>query len=410
MLNITPKNCLKGFVFTCAFAIATSAFAAKKEAPLDLSILEHRDFFAQMMDSSERITLRKLEAAIEKSKSDIQSAEYLVNTKPSAFRDANEVKTIVKNGEKLLKAAEIELQQTQRELIAHLGTIQTKHKAQQEAASKKFGFDLESTTYEVALQSSVSAALETARNTGYKTVVYSAAFVTNENETNKYSVEARNEIYDQLVEIDGTNFQISLNLDLKLDDNAQFTFGNIDSFADDKLALLAIELIESDQDSGHLCVRLLDLYSFQIIDMALAHVTEIPELNEIAIDSETAEEENTAEVDDSTPIAIGAEIVDKGMWIDRLASQEYNFKVSADIDAPLIPSLLLMHTIVENTSMKVIDEAFVNRAYGSESIEATAEAGAELKISSGEETLTISALSYSNDRTLEIGSMQLKFK
>ncbi|MGC6423942.1 MAG: hypothetical protein ACON4O_03030 [Lentimonas sp.] len=422
MLKVYDKTCLKGILFICAFAFTSSLVVAqKKEEPVDLSILRERDQIARTMDQSARIKLLKIEAVIEKATSDVQSAQYQINTKPTPMRGPDEVKQIVKNGETLLAKASAELDQGQRKLVAFLSEAKQTVQKEQAAASKRFSFALESASYDAALGSSMSTLLNSARNRGYK-VLFDTGFLTTDAATTAFKADARNATYDKLVAVDGVNFTVNLALELQLGEDGKFSFENSESFGQEKLALLAIEVLQADDSNGHLVLKLVDVSDFRVIDLVVTKISNIPELIDVPVETTAEPSDETEEasreiaaaetslVADPIRLAVGADITDNGLWIDRLATQSYNFKIVANTEPSVIPAVLLMDTVLENTSMKVIDTTFADRAYGSEELEAEAIAGAELTISSSEETLKLSATSYSNNRVLEIGTMQISYE
>ena len=138
-----------------------------------------------------------------------------------------------------------------------------------------------------------------------------------------------------------------------------------------------------------------------------APVDDVSDLDETTDNEEIAEEE----VPEPLPLVVGADITDKGMWIDRLATQNYNFKIVTNSDAPIVPTLLMLKTVAQNSSMSLIDIDFLNRAYGTEELKANALIGAELTLDPEEDNaFTLSAKSYSNNRVLEIGTVQLNYE
>ena len=60
--------------------------------------------------------------------------------------------------------------------------------------------------------------------------------------------------------------------------------------------------------------------------------------------------------------------------------------------------------------MKMVDSDFIIRAYGSAETPAAKQAGALLTINDTGDALTLSARSYGNDRTIEIGTMALTYE
>lgn len=434
MLKNIYKNCLRNIALSCLFAFTLSTHAAPKKAePIDLSIVQQRDQLAVHMDQSQRISLLQLEGKIEQAQSDISSAQFMIDTKPSAFNPKEEVAKVNQRGKKLLGEAEARLRNAQSELVSLLSTVKAEREVVLAKEAVKFDFTLETDTYENAFTESAKALLSTARTKGYKTVFFDEIFQTNQDGTHASTPSARNKVYDKLIDIDGTHFALSVPQGLKLDeeaDSAQLTFDNLEGFKDDKLALLAIELIETSAGVNYLYFRLLDLRTHQIIAHHLTIVTEPDalleaETTEVVAETEEGSEEVTAEAASTTetaeekvadapvslePILSGVTIRDQNMWLDKLAQQTYNFEVIAETPMPLITSALLIHTILENTTMKMVDSDFILRAYGSPDSPEAKQAGALLKIIDEGDSLTLSARSYGNDRTIEIGTMALTYE
>jgi hypothetical protein len=404
--------------------VALTSHAARQTAePIDLSILEQRNVLAQSMNASQRVALLKLEADVEEAESDIRSGQYMMQTKPTAFRGQDEVKQIVKQGEETVASATIRLNDAQRVLVTFLSDAQTKRASELAVASKKFNFTVESHPYADAFEASTRTLLETARVNGYKTVFFDEILVVNEDGTQPIALSARNDAYDTLVKIDGTNFTLSLPVGLQLGDDFKLTFDNIEDYGNEKIALLAIELHQKTEGEGLLHMRLIDFKTYQVIHQKLTHTTEVGALlakEPSPVEAEENAKENsktdettaeTAEV--SRPAAkrlVSVQVNDQGLWIDRLAAQDYHFKIVTEESDSLIPAICLSYTITDLTSMKLIDEDYILRAYGDESTEFETRAGAQLTLTPTESAFNLSARSYNNDRTIEIGSMELIYE
>lgn len=391
--------------------------APHNQEPLDLSILEERNTLRQTMNASQRVTLLKLEAAVEKAASDIQSADYLIQTKISAFRDQKEVQEMVKQGEAQKKIAEIELDTAQRELVAFLTNFNSERDAQLAVAAKKFNFTLESTTYEKAFTQSTKSLLAFARTKGYSTVLFDHIFISDRDGTKRISAQARNQAYDTIVDIDGTHFTVSVPQNLKLNESSELTFDGAQSYEGKKLALLAIELIDATAEQGLLFMRLLDIQSHEIINHTLIPVSAITPLANtedeegseevtMAVETEKASEDPLA-LTQAAPLPIGAQILDTSMWIDRLALLPYSFQIVSATSESLVPQIYLAHAVTTNTDMRIADDGFLQRAYGDTEQTFTSQASAELKLSAHGEAHALSALSYNNDRVIAIGTFSL---
>ncbi|MEN8662805.1 MAG: hypothetical protein ABF330_09985 [Lentimonas sp.] len=424
MLKEISKYSLRSIAFSCLFTSMLSSYAApQKEAPIDLSIIKQFNELALNMEATQRVNLLKIEARIEQAESDIQSAQFMIDTVVSTFNTKADVAAKNRRGKHLLEEATIRLSESQRELVALLTLVQAERDAEQAKAATQLDFTLKTNTYKKAFTEATEALLDAARTNSYKTVFFEQIYLSDGDDTQVAPSEIRNKVYDRLVEIDGTHFAISVPQGLKIDqsgDSANLTFDNIADYEEDKIALLAIELIEEQSGKSLLYFRLLDLHTHEIIAHRLTIVTDTDALmvSEIATVDEATEQPATVEIraEDAPkdvpietsapgPQLTGVKIRDGNMWIDKLAQQSYKFEVASTTQQPLVTSALLIHTIIEKTSMKIVDSDFILRAYGSEDTPSAKQAGALLMISEADETLTLSARSYSNDRTIEIGTM-----
>lgn len=421
MLKSNFPHQVRRLCISCLAVVALNSAASQTDLPLDLSILKQRNVLAQSMDASERVNLLKLETKIEEAESDIRSGEYMMQTKPSAFKDDNEVKEAIQRGKELVEEATLRLYETQKALVDFLSTAQAERASKLAVAAKKFNFTIESHTYEKAFQASTKALLEAARVKGYKTVFFDKILLVNEDGSQPISTNARNDAYDTLVKIDGTNFSLSLPIGLELGKDSKLTFDNIEDYGKEKIALLAIELHQQVEGEGLLYMRLIDLKSYLIIDQKLTHTTEVGELlakEEAPTEAEENLEDTTAEVEApikspapaTTKQLVGAEVIDEGMWIDRLAQQAYKFKIVTSPSDSLIPAICLTHTISNLTAMKLLDEDYILRAYGSETTDFKSKASAQFTLNGTDNQFELSARSYSSDRTIKIGSMELNYE
>ncbi len=418
--NIFAKS-LRSIAIIYCLSLATHVATAAKEPALDLSIIAQRDALTAYMDNSQRIELLKVEEQIKSAESDIQSSQYLIQTKPSAFRSDSAAKEMVNRGKKLHEAATTNLRNAQVQLIELLQSINTKRQNQLAITAQKFNFSIQTQPYETALTKTTAAVLATARESGYKTIFFDNYFVTNADGTFPVKSDVRNTLYDALIEIDGTHFSVSVPIGLGIDTTAEqptLSFENIADYKGDKLGLFAIELIQKQGDEGMLYVRVLDLHSHQIIHQQLMHVTGVQDL----LSSEDTTVSNTTETAASAPSTATTrvkefwptrvKILDEGQWIDRLAQQPYQFEiVSNTADAALLTALLT-HTVLNNSELQVVDSDFIARAYGTETAQPASHASAQLSIAPQQNAETehqfkINAKSYSSNRVIEIGSMTL---
>lgn len=425
MLKNIFTHSLRSIVLACLFTFVINTHAApKKEAPIDLSIIKERKALALNMEASERIKLLKLEGQIDQAQSDMRSSQFMIDTKPSSFVPKEEAAAINKRGKHLNEDARERLASSQRELVDFLTSVKDEQAIDQAKEAKKFNFSLNTQDYETAFRESTEALLQAARENSYKTVFYDQLFISNKEGTQATSPQARNKVYDTLVEIDGTDFAISVPQGLKIDDSAdslQLTFDNIDDYEDDKLALFVVELMEKPTGENLLYFRLLDLHTHEIIAHQLTIVTQVDELlvsQKTTVSEKGSEEANvTTATEDAVvqttapkPVLGGANISDTEMWIDKLAQQSYKFEVASASVQSIITSALLIHTILENTSMKIVDSNFIARAYGSDETPPAKQAGAQIMIQEADDILKLSARSYSSKHTIQIGTMTLTYQ
>lgn len=424
MLTHSINRCIRNITLTCLCAIAVTAHAAREKLPpVDLSILEERDELSTYMDAAQNISLLELEKDVEQAESDLRSGEYLMQTKESAFKDSSDVRKRVQRGEALIETATVALHKAQVALVEFLNAADTIRAEQRSLSAQKYNVSLESNSYEIALIDTADSLLKVARNKGYQKVFFDSVSITNAEGTTQVTTNARNATYDTLIEVDGTNFTIGVPLGLKLDDSSKLTLDNIEDYKNDALALLAIELIQlADSEEALLYMRLLDLYTYQIIDHALLRVTGTDVLFKESATEDTADSEAPAPVETATteveatsdPLLIGANISDGDMWIDKLALQTYRFTVLTEDDNAQIYTTLLTHSLLENTTLTVIDDAYVSRVYGSKDTEFSDIADAQFNLTQDQEaedeSYLIKAAANGSERVIDIGGMTLVYE
>ncbi|MGJ8653839.1 MAG: hypothetical protein ACSHX8_11240 [Opitutaceae bacterium] len=428
MLTHSINRCIRNFTLTCLCVTTITAYAARaKLAPVDLSILEERDALSAYMDVAENITLLQLEKALEQAESDLRSSEHLMQTKESAFKDSDDVKKRVEEGEALFERATVALRDAQVALVEFLKAADTKRAEQRALLAQKYNVSLETKPYEIALIDTADTLLKTARTKGYKTVFYDGVSVTDAQETKLVTEDVRKTVYDTLVEVDGENYTLIMPTGLKLDDTSKFTLENFEDYENNAVALLAIEVIQLvDSEDALLYTRLLDLHTFQIIDHALLRVTGADVLwnaptpvensatpDTAVSDTETAAPVETAATDaeaTSIPFPIGASISDDGMWIDKLAQQTYRFTILTEDENLQLHTMFLSHSLLKNSTLTIIDDAYIARVYGSQDTEFSDIADAQFSLINDGESNQIKASANSSDHVIDIGSITLVYE
>lgn len=378
-----------------------------QKEPLDLAILERQDELAQEMNRTQRLKLVRIEEAIRQARSDLRSAQFMINAEPSAMNPKRDVKSINAEGEKIKAQAEDAIYENQKELIEFLKEVDADQKATQTTDETKFDLELESAPYAQALESACRSVMEAAWRRGYDALFFHEVFIRDSDGVRPASAAFRNEAYDTLVAIDGTNFSLHLPVDfeLKTDTAGQetdiFQYANVDSFKRDKKALLVIEIqVPEDSSTGLLAVRAVNIATQRLAAMELVKITDLANL---------LDEEDRAESADQALQRIelrgGADTIKQ---VANLA-EPYLFELQSSAEDSQV-RLLLTHTLFHNSDLSLAEGNFIKEAYGSNLTEpgnwqGQANAGIRISQADSGDAYELTLQAKGSDRALPAGTV-----
>ncbi len=333
---------------------------ASQREPIDHNILAQKGELIPFMTQSQRVDYLKLERRIERGQSNLRSGQVLAATKPSVMDPDRDIRPTIERGKKLILSAKEDIYRAQKEMVDLLKLVTEQKLAQLAVDEKKYDFTLSTASFEEALPMYSQALLETCWELGYETIFFDGAFIQAPSGTQSAGSEIRNLVYDTLVKIDGTNFSVTIPVDLRLkpetlgNNSKVFDYENASIFEKDQKALLAIELIVPDNShSALLSLRAIDMATQQIAAFELVKITDIDSLLDL----------EGLELKDALPEAI--ELRDEAQTIDTLSrlGETYSFELNCNAPTRAVPALL-SYTLLQNSNLQITDSEFLKRAYG----------------------------------------------
>lgn len=333
-----------------------------QKEPLDLAMLERQDELTREMTPAQRLKLVRIEEAIRQAQSDLRSGQFMVDTKPSIMQPDRDIKSINAEGEKIKAQAEDAIYKNQKELIEFLQKVDADQKAAQTTDETKFDLELDTVPYGKALESACRSVMETARQRGYEALFFHEVFIRNSDGIRPAGSALRNEAYDTLIAIDGTNFSLHLPVDFQLkaetagQESDIFEYANADSFKRDKKALIVIEInIPEDSSTGLLAVGAVNIATQRLDAMELFKITDLAAL---------LDEEDRAESADQALQRI--ELRGGADTIKQLANlaEPYLFELQSSAEDSQV-RMLLTHTLFHNSDLLLAEGNFIKEAYGS---------------------------------------------
>lgn len=360
------------------------------------------------MTATQRVQFIKLDSAIKDAESDLRSGQHLMETKPSTFDPDRDIRPIIERGEQLVESAGIEIQNSQKELVALLTIVESQKAVAETIDGARFDFALESSSYEEAIATHCQQLLETCWELGYETLFFDGVFTQDSQGTHRASASLRNDFYDALVKIDGTTFSVTIPIDFQLNADRKgegsqiFSYENAAIFEGDKKALLAIELIRPEGSStGLLSLRAIDLETQLVAAQQIVKVDDLAMV--LSIESEALEDAILQQV----------QLRDDANTFETLSrlGHAYIYEIDCAADQMHV-SRLLAHALLSQTNLQLAASNFILRAYG-ESLELTdawvGQANARLGIVEGEDadSYALSAQADGSDRILSGGLLTL---
>jgi len=250
--------------------------------------------------------------------------------------------------------------------------------------------------------------LERCWQLGYETLFFDGVFTQDTEGTHRTNAKLRNDFYNTLTKIDGTTFSVTIPIDFKLksgtlDKSSQiFSYENEAIFAQDKKALLAIELIRPDgSSSGLLSLRAIDLETQLIAVQQIVKVDDLATV--LSIEDEILGDALLTQVT----------LRDHTNTLETLAhlTDAYIYEIESTAPSNEVAEMLT-NTLLNQANLQISDRDFILRAYG-DSLKMLdtweGHANARLIITEGAETNSyqLSAQSNGSSRTLTSGVLTL---
>ncbi|MEO0509088.1 MAG: hypothetical protein AAF065_04465 [Verrucomicrobiota bacterium] len=380
----------------------------------DLSILQRVHELSRYMTPHEQLKIARLSKSVADAESDVRTGLALTNSEGSRLqrdRETESIKAKRQRGEELIKEADAAKAAAWNEAAILLIQVDERLKKQSRLEAMKFDFSIERTNFEEAQNTAVSTILQATKEAGYNTILYDKSFVTTASGTHPVSPELRKSTYTSLLYVEGDIPVIHQPESLGLSDapeNRLFHFKHADKIYNSKSALLAIEIIPyGNAGEGILLARALDLKSLRVIKHSFKHITGL----------DTLLEQSTSTLDGSNNILTIPEFVkifDSDQWINRFASlpKPYQFEITTEGTTPTVEDILaknaLAHSLLERSTIILIDSSFVNRAYGATEKTVADLASASFTLKGGMGMYEIVAQARNNPRMIEIGTITLE--
>ena len=349
-----------GMVAIMSFTPFVAECARDKQEQLDLSILDRQAELAQRMNRSERLQLAQIESAINQAQSDLRSGQFMTEVKYSPMKPDRDVGAVNKRGKKIIAEAQDSLYANQKALVKLLEGVDTRQKTAQIADETIFDLELDASPYAEALQTACQAVMEASWQKSYEALFFHEPFIRDGDGIRVAGSDIRNEVYDTIVAIDGTNFTLTLPVDFRLkadtlgNEEAIFAYENASSFERDKKALLVVEIIlPEDSSTGLLFVRAIDLATQRIAAAELIKVVDIEKF--IATEDIGARTDRTM---DQVKLSGAAGNIQRAANLP----EPYRFKLQSNALETQMEALITQ-TLLRNSELFLVDSDFIREAY-----------------------------------------------
>ena len=409
MLRFKLKSCAH-FLLTgiLLLPLSTSAKSSAHKEQVNLSILKQEDALVPYMTAAQRADFYKLVTDIKSAESDLRSGHNLVKTKPSKLDPGRDLKPTIERGQQLIVQSEAAIERYQVKLVQLLQGVNSQKSHQQMIDLAQYDYTLETAGFNEALPGLCRSLLEACWERGYETLFFDGVFIQTGEGTQRAEAGIRNLAYDTLVEIDGSNFSITVPINFKLKpetrgkDGDDFTYENAAIFEQDQKALLAIELIApTGSTTVLLSIRAIDLKTHTIAAHELIKINDLATI--LNLQAEGLED----------GIAKHVQFRDPSQTIDVFAALNppYIFELS-DKATTGEAAALITYTLVKQSGLKIVDSAFIKRSYGKalEQFDAwVGQANASLTVEAADAAgvYQVNAQANDSDRTLSIGTLTL---
>lgn len=412
----------------CVLPLSSQA-ASTKEAPLDLSIIAQSDTLRPYMTSPQRMAYAQASQLINQGQSDIRTGENLHAQTSSALNPNKDLKPLHERGKQLVEEGQAKVRSAQQQMIQLLTAAQARQTINKAIAAEKYNFELIEQTYPTALKQAAIQTLENCRNAGYANIFYDGLRIITAAQNSKAEPKVHNATYDTFIQADGTQFSVKVPLSLRLEKDettadCTFQYDNESAFEGKKVALLAIEVIVPGTGSeALLSVRALDLNTQRLISSVLFYIEDASEILSpaatatiIGVESTTGATNTpapTALVTTPRTVPASVSINDQNQLIEKLSglATPYLFEIVTTGDSAaqsILVADLLKDTLLKNSALIIVEGDFIQRSYlPSEAFPSAATA--TLTITPNADDYTMIAKTHGSDRSLEIGTVTLRF-
>lgn len=380
---------------------ATAIAAPRGEPELDLSILEEREDLQRYMTASQRITFLDAERALEAAQSKIRSGTYLFERPPPKVIGANSEspQETKQRGEEMIKEGKVEERAALAKLVAILEEIAVVRTERQAADATRLNAEPELVAdRNAAFSAAAETLLEYCWSAGYEQILFDGVFSKSEDAgLTAAEADLRNTVYDLFVKKDGTKFTVSVPMALRLageedeETIGPFTFDNVQTYLGRPTALIALELFPDDALGEILVARVIDLETERILHHAVYGITE-----------------------GAPAVRLNAKINTQILGALETFDPPYQFTVDSAVEDPSetqFEAALVTRGLVRNTSIQVVDPAFLEAAYADENESRIQKGNAHFvlqEVPDAEGTLSMTANADGSDRMLPVAILQLE--
>lgn len=390
---------LSCLIATLALPTLLEAKSANKEESIDLSILSQRAGLYNYLNLEQRAQLVQAEQLIESARSDMRSAEYLINRKSSTFVTKKEAQQANERGEALKAASEAKINDAQKKVVELLQIALELRESRIQPIQSAKKLALQTMPYRDAIQAAAKEALSACWDNNYKNIFFDQAFVLSNDGYAPAEKDQSDAIYQQLIELDGTRFSVTQPKELKIeafDSRLSIRFADFELYKNDTSAFLAVSILKIDDGRELLRVEAFDLSSHTVIAYQLIQLSK--------------DEEASIE-----PFEIQFE--DEKQMIDKLASLKepyifaIDFQGETNHSSSILAPAALKYFLKNTSSLEIAESDFLAHAYlsSAEAInQLVGEENAAFKLVESEEEMgvySVSARSYKKNQSIPVGQL-----
>lgn len=422
------------------FASIPSLQAQQAATPMtDEALLASRDELLPFLSPSQRLQFIQAEGQIEAGESDLRTAQYLSDRKPSNLNPNEDLSQVRARGKQLAIEARKMIVQGKQDLVKLLRVAEATKLASAKPDEEIFeGNIARQSTFEAAFAQAAGQTLRAAWDSGFNLLFFNGVHLTSGETTGSAAPDIRNQAYDALIGIDGTRFSVTVPFDLAPNREVSgstrpFSFENMEVLDNGRVALLGIELISFDwpeaENTPEAETAAGATASPTEEAAAEAAVSEDPAAPAPQLLMVSAIHLRTLELIHQEMVWIGDEaslqdprlaqkfhLIEKQQSAQKLTTltTPYAYTVEAALEDPLhaiAVSAYLQRTLQSHFKLTLVPLGFLQRAFGEEAavgFKRFANARFIALPSTTETTaFTVSAKADATDQTLPIGTLEL---